>query len=510
MAVASAAIAAALLVISTGSATALTRPTLASGIAHCTITGSVSFTPPLQLNPNPRYHRTTLGVSAGVSCSGNSGVTSATLTGSFHGINDCTDMASWYFNSGVLKAVWSGSAASYKTSLLHEKHGGIFVDNLHFASPPQMDLPWPLFAGATPESPISGSFHNEVWQSRLNLGVATDTSSADCYGFAGLNQTTFSGTLDIGHAFNGPDSTAFDGQNVWVANYGGNSVNEINASTGLLVRSVSGGAYGFAEPDGLSFDGTHLWVANANGGVTEVDPSTGALIRTLSGGSYGFSVPRTMTSDGTHLWVVNTNSVTEVNESDGNWVQSLAGASDGFPNATDGPTGVAFDGSHLWVTDEGANAVLEFDPSNGNLLQTLSGGSYGFNNPVGIVYDGSHVWVSNAAGTGGSVTEINPADGSWVQTLSGGSYGFNQPWNIVSDGTHLWAGNISGSGVQSLTEINEADGSWVQTLAGSPYNFTDIGAMAFDGTHLWVPNFDPEGGLTEINASNGAWVATDI
>ena len=56
-----------------------------------------------------------------------------------------------------------------------------------------------------------------------------------------------------------------------MSNAGGNSLTEINASDGSLVRTVSGADYGFNNPKGIVFDGTYLWVTNASGNtVTEV------------------------------------------------------------------------------------------------------------------------------------------------------------------------------------------------------------------------------------------------
>ena len=72
---------------------------------------------------------------------------------------------------------------------------------------------------------------------------------------------------------------------------------------------------------------------------------------------------------------------------------------------------------------------------------------YGFNGPDGIAFDGTHLWVTNVDGA--SVTEFNASDGSWVQTLSGGSYGFYSPYGIAFDGTHLWVTNTG----SSVTEI---------------------------------------------------------
>jgi len=77
------------------------------------------------------------------------------------------------------------------------------------------------------------------------------------------------------------------------------------------------------------------------------------------------------------------------------------------------------------------------------------GGSYGFNQPTGIAFDGTHLWVPN--NNGNSVTEIDASNGAWVQTLSGGSYGFNGPRGISFDGTHLWATNYYGSSVTMIT-----------------------------------------------------------
>jgi DNA-binding beta-propeller fold protein YncE len=80
-------------------------------------------------------------------------------------------------------------------------------------------------------------------------------------------------------------------------------------------------------------------------------------VRTLSGGSYGFCYPLGVAFDGTHIWVANScgSSVTELNASDGSWVQTLTNASYGFS----APWGLAFDGTHIWVTNQSGNTVTE-------------------------------------------------------------------------------------------------------------------------------------------------------
>ena len=97
----------------------------------------------------------------------------------------------------------------------------------------------------------------------------------------------------LGWGFNCPDAVSSDGSHVWVANAVGNSVTELNASTGAHVQVLSAPSYGFNLPVAISCDGTHVWVVNdpslagkfttlgssSGGTVTELNASTGALGR---------------------------------------------------------------------------------------------------------------------------------------------------------------------------------------------------------------------------------------
>jgi len=59
-----------------------------------------------------------------------------------------------------------------------------------------------------------------------------------------------------------------------VANASGNCVTELSASTGALVKVLSGSNYGFDHPNAITSDGTHVWVANFYGSsVTELPGS---------------------------------------------------------------------------------------------------------------------------------------------------------------------------------------------------------------------------------------------
>ena len=114
-----------------------------------------------------------------------------------------------------------------------------------------------------------------------------------------------------------------------MANASGDSVTELSATTGALVRVIRGSSYGFDEPKGITSDGNHIWVTNEGKGnsVTELSASTGALVKVISGSSYGFDSPQGITSGGNHVWVANYGyggySVTELSATTGALVKVI-------------------------------------------------------------------------------------------------------------------------------------------------------------------------------------------
>ena len=237
----------------------------------------------------------------------------------------------------------------------------------------------------------------DVWVANADGNSVTELSAS-----TGALVQVISGSS---YGFNGPDAISSDGTHVWVANRRqlgdraerldgrpgpgdlglelrvrrlptqspptgptsgwrtrqGNSVTELSASTGALVRIISGSRYEFHTPDAISSDGTHVWVSSLNqgGSVTELSASTGALVRVVWRCGYGFGRPDAVSSDGTDVWVAN---------------------SDG-------------------------HSVTELSASTGALVRNISGSEYEFHGPDAISSDGTDVWVANAAGPFGDRAE---------------------------------------------------------------------------------------------------------
>jgi hypothetical protein len=81
-------------------------------------------------------------------------------------------------------------------------------------------------------------------------------------------------------------------------------------------------------------------------------------------------------------------------------------------------------------------------------MQILNDSSYGFASPEGIAFDGSHMWITNRDSN--SITEVNSGDGTLARTFTTGNYGLDGPTTAIFDGRHLWVVNFGGNSVTAI------------------------------------------------------------
>ncbi|MBX3289483.1 MAG: YncE family protein [Acidobacteria bacterium] len=195
------------------------------------------------------------------------------------------------------------------------------------------------------------------------------------------------------------------------------------------------------------------------------------------------SGPTGVAFDGTPIWVTNggNNNVTKLLASDG----SLVGA---YPVGTN-PNGIAFDGTHIWVVNNGSSNVTKLRASDGSLVDTYPVGS----NPWGVAFDGTNIWTANN-GSPGTVTKLRASDGSLVGTYPVGHF----PRAIAFDGTNIW---VTNAGNNNAIKLRASDGSVVGTY---PVGNTPNG-IAFDGTNIWTAN-NGSSNVTKLRASDGSLV----
>ena len=261
----------------------------------------------------------------------------------------------------------------------------------------------------------------------------------------------------------------------------------VPASAGTVLRTINVGN----APSDISSDGTHVWVDNQiDNTVTELDASDGSVVRTIIGPPFAnFLIG--VVSDGTHVWVADHGGfVYELNTSDGSVVQTLPVLGE--------PQGIAYDGTDVWVSTDNEE-VYKINASTGLVVdQIFVDGSHGI--PQRMSADGTHVWaVTNSS----DVMEIDASTDAVVRYLTTPAGGGGNSYAVLSDGTHVWVPNNHGGGPGTIAELDASTGSLVQTIAlgGQPR------AMAYDGTHVWVS--DQDGGyVTELNASDGSTIDT--
>jgi hypothetical protein len=93
-----------------------------------------------------------------------------------------------------------------------------------------------------------------------------------------------------------PVGVAFDGANIWIANYGASTVTRLRASDGAPLGTISTGN----APAGVAYDGANMWVSNSTDAtVSKVRASDGKVLGTFS---LPGVVPWWMTFDGANIW----------------------------------------------------------------------------------------------------------------------------------------------------------------------------------------------------------------
>src|SRR5271170_6380427 len=100
-------------------------------------------------------------------------------------------------------------------------------------------------------------------------------------------------------------------------------------------------------------------------------------------------------------------------------------------NEFDAPSGLAFGGGHLWVTNEAGNSLTEIDPATGAWMGSFLGRRYGFSHPTAITSAGSDLFVANDSG---SLSEVRAGNGAAIRTISGTQFGFLHPIALALSG----------------------------------------------------------------------------
>ena len=256
-------------------------------------------------------------------------------------------------------------------------------------------------------------------------------------------------------------------------------------------------------------------------GSSETTDGTGTAAR--------FNNPWGLVSYGGYLYIADTsnNSIRKM-EIETGAVTTFAGSTSGESGSVDGtgtsasfsnPTGIATDGSNLYVAD-GTNHTIRKIVLSSGVVSTLAGtaGSSGtsdgtgtsalFYTPYGLACDGSNLYVSDydknnirkiVINTGAVTTLAGSPSGAQGRTDATGTAAlFNFPRHIATDGIYLY---VADYGNKSIRKVAIASGA-VTTLAGSASGasgttdgtgtaalFNSPAGLTTDGFNLYVTEF---------------------
>jgi hypothetical protein len=144
---------------------------------------------------------------------------------------------------------------------------------------------------------------------------------------------------------------------------------------------------------------------------------------------------------------------------------------------------ITWDGSTLWVTSYQTNRIYQLDASTGAVLKSFAAPD---DKAKGLAWDGQHLWHSNEHGM---LYKINPNNGEVLETIQGFVYGSLLTW----DGHSLWAG---GSRPRRLDLQHRTE------TMSFPCPAEWAKGIAWDGRHIWCAGFEDDT-LYQINATPG-------
>ena len=298
---------------------------------------------------------------------------------------------------------------------------------------------------------------------------------------SGPNDLTISIAFTDG-SLNEPYSIAVDGAgNVWLANYGGNSVTELS-SLGVDLSGANGfTGGGINGPFGIAIDGQgHVWIASQTDGALSELSNTGSVLSPENGyPNAGFSIGgagMVLAIDGAgNLWITGGDGAVTKFSSAG---AVLGNYSSSSLNDT---ASVAVDGSgNAWFanTSDPSDDVSEFS-STGSPLSGTTGYSLAIE-PLGIAIDSAgNAWVGTVHAY--SMDKISPSGAVTSATINASNA---QVFGIDGAGS-AWT---VGEGNQ-LVGVSSSGALLSGPYAYDPPSLYGAQAAALDGSgDIWVAN----------------------
>ena len=268
-----------------------------------------------------------------------------------------------------------------------------------------------------------------------------------------------------------PRAVESDGADLWIANKTDNSISRVRGSDAKLLETWTGATSGFGVI--VAMGRVFVTGETSPGRLYMIDPSQPAGAVTTVASNLGNSALG-IAFDGSRFWTGNYFSSVSIVTPGATIPWTVTTVSTGFGSLG----GALYDGSNVWVTDNGAGKLFKLDGT-GAILQTVTVGVI----PEYPVSDGANIWVPNYLSN--SISVVRASSGAVLATLTGN--GLIGPLFAAFDGQRVLVTNFIG-GANSVSLWRADDFTTLGSFATGP-GTTPFGA-ASDGVNFWITLYD--------------------
>jgi len=357
-------------------------------------------------------------------------------------------------------------------------------------------------------------------QLRLVLAAGALAVAAGLPGAAGAASVPRAAAL-----FDTPSAIGVDGAWLVVANQANGTLTVLTA-TGALAGRVGNAFLGIGAPDSIAtatLGAKHVvFVAGGGGAVAELSITAKgssivvAKLHTLRPKGCAKGTATLLASDGAgHLVVACANgTVTEWAEATAMLLRQYGPTRSGLTNVT----GVAVLGQMAFLTNAATKAagsapdgVVELSLTSAHRVHAVTNAnsaSYGFSAPDGIASDGTHLWVSNAGAD--TVDELSASRAAPLAFLQSSGTNLYNPGVVLASSSFVWVSSVDGPGSSMVTQFNVAPhtiSAWMMCNSNDQYHFDNPSGFAVSGTSLWVVNA-ANNLLDQMNSTSGRLLKT--
>jgi YVTN family beta-propeller protein len=199
---------------------------------------------------------------------------------------------------------------------------------------------------------------------------------------------------------NNPRGVRYGAGSIWVANFSSDTVTRINPATATIQATVPVPN----DPYGLAFDGIAIWVTRSGAGrLDRIDPESNEITQSYTIGGRSGNVA----FDGVDLWVGNRREDNFTFQSYMRIRPPETSVNIGAPNSglffipgTEDPRpsigGILFDGESIWMASYNKSRLYRFNPGTPETLtfRDVRSSVFTSDGPYGLAFDGTNLWVT--------------------------------------------------------------------------------------------------------------------